>query len=176
MGCRTYLSVTSRPLTSLQKEAVLSPCNFVTTHLAAYILNFSPLIALQPMNSQRPKSRAKKEPQRQRIARTAPNNFLNVSRALPSKTRVFRQIAQESSPESSDGSPEIRKMPRDASPPKTTHPKLTVYANSLSKLFSACLLFNLKERGRAVYTNSSENCLPKLLSLGCVFLGRASFP
>ena len=44
-------------------------------------------------------TRAKKEPQSQRIARTAPKNFLNNSRALASKTRVLRQIAPESSPE-----------------------------------------------------------------------------
>ena len=34
-----YLPVTSRPLIALQKEAVFSPCNFATTHLAACILN-----------------------------------------------------------------------------------------------------------------------------------------
>ena len=45
--------------------------------------------------------RAKKEPQSQEIARTAPKNFLNNSRALPNKTRVLRQIAPESSPERS---------------------------------------------------------------------------
>ena len=32
--------VTSRPLIFLQKEVVLSPCNFATTHLTACILNF----------------------------------------------------------------------------------------------------------------------------------------
>ena len=46
-------------------------------------------------------SGAKKEPQSQKIARTAPKNFLNNSRALPSKTRVLRQITPESSPERS---------------------------------------------------------------------------
>ena len=45
--------------------------------------------------------RSQKEPQSQRIARAAPKNFLNNSRALPNKTRVLRQIAPESSPESS---------------------------------------------------------------------------
>ena len=35
-----YLPVTSRPLISLQEEAVLSPCNFATAHLTAGILNF----------------------------------------------------------------------------------------------------------------------------------------
>ena len=35
--------VTSRPLIFLQKEAVLSPCNFVTTHLTACILKFYPM-------------------------------------------------------------------------------------------------------------------------------------
>ena len=39
-GVLIYLHVTSRPLISLQKEAVLSPCNFATTHLTACILNF----------------------------------------------------------------------------------------------------------------------------------------
>ena len=39
-GVLVYLPVTSRPLISLQKEAVLSPCNLVTTHLTACILNF----------------------------------------------------------------------------------------------------------------------------------------
>ena len=34
-------------------------------------------------------------------ARTVPKNFLNNSRALPNKTRALRQIAPESSPESS---------------------------------------------------------------------------
>ena len=43
----------------------------------------------------------KKEPQSQKIARTLPKNFLNNSRALPNKTRALRQIASESSPESS---------------------------------------------------------------------------
>ena len=49
-------------------------------------------------------SGAKKEPQSQKIARTAPKNFLNNSRgyrSLPIKTRALRQIAPESSPESS---------------------------------------------------------------------------
>ena len=39
-GMLIYLPVTSRPRISLQKEAVLSPCNFATTHLTACILNF----------------------------------------------------------------------------------------------------------------------------------------
>ena len=39
-GVLIYLHVTSRPLMSLQQEAVLSPCNFATTHLKACILNF----------------------------------------------------------------------------------------------------------------------------------------
>ena len=47
------------------------------------------------------KSGAKKEPQSQKNARAVPKNFLNNSRALPNKTRVLRQIAPESSPESS---------------------------------------------------------------------------
>ena len=33
--------VTSRPLIFLQKEAVLSPCDFATTHSRAFILHFS---------------------------------------------------------------------------------------------------------------------------------------
>ena len=40
IGVLIYLPVTSRPLISLQKEAVLSAYNFATTHLAACILNF----------------------------------------------------------------------------------------------------------------------------------------
>ena len=39
-GMLIDLPVTSRPLISLQKEAVSSPCNFTTTHLTACILNF----------------------------------------------------------------------------------------------------------------------------------------
>ena len=46
-------------------------------------------------------SGAQQEPQSQKIARTASNNFLNNSRALPNKTSVLRQIAPESSPKSS---------------------------------------------------------------------------
>ena len=38
-GVLIYLPVTSRPFISLQKEAVLSPCNFATAHLTACILN-----------------------------------------------------------------------------------------------------------------------------------------
>ena len=34
-GMPIYLPVTSRPLISLQKEAVSSPCNFATAHLTA---------------------------------------------------------------------------------------------------------------------------------------------
>ena len=44
-GMLIYLPVTSRPLISPQKEAVLSPCNFATTRLTACILNF-----LSPLN------------------------------------------------------------------------------------------------------------------------------
>ena len=43
----------------------------------------------------------RRAPKSQRTARTAPKNFLNNSRALPNKTRALRQIAPESSPESS---------------------------------------------------------------------------
>ena len=39
-GMLIYLPVTSRPLMFLQKEAVLSPCNFPTSHSTACILNF----------------------------------------------------------------------------------------------------------------------------------------
>ena len=41
-GMQIYLPVkkTSRPLISLQKEAILSPRNFATTHLTACILSF----------------------------------------------------------------------------------------------------------------------------------------
>ena len=40
IGMTINLPVTSRPLISLQKEAVPSPCNFATTHLTACILTF----------------------------------------------------------------------------------------------------------------------------------------
>ena len=43
---------------------------------------------------------AKKEPQSQKNRTNRPKNFLNNSGALPNKTRDFRQIAPESSPES----------------------------------------------------------------------------
>ena len=43
---------------------------------------------------------SKKDSQSQKIARTAPKNFLNNSRALPSKTRALSQIAPESSAKS----------------------------------------------------------------------------
>ena len=50
--------VTSRPLVFLQKEAVLSPCNFATTHLTAFILKFYLPWTSRPMKwstiSQRP--------------------------------------------------------------------------------------------------------------------------
>ena len=39
-GMLIYLPVTLRPLISLQKEAVVSPCNFATAHLTARILKF----------------------------------------------------------------------------------------------------------------------------------------
>ena len=55
-------------------------------------------------NSHQCKSGAQEEPQSQRIARTAPKNFLNNSRgyrSLPNKASILRQIAPESSPESS---------------------------------------------------------------------------
>ena len=44
-GVLISLPVTSRPLISLQKDAVLSPFNLATTHLTAYILN-----GLSPLN------------------------------------------------------------------------------------------------------------------------------
>ena len=45
--------------------------------------------------------RSQKGTPKPKIARTAPKNFLNNSRALPNKTGFLRQIAAESSPESS---------------------------------------------------------------------------
>ena len=39
-GLLIYLPVTSRPLIYQQKEAVLSPCSFATTHLTACVLNY----------------------------------------------------------------------------------------------------------------------------------------
>ena len=57
-GMLIYLPVTPRPLISLQKEAILSPCNFATTHLTARILNFYHPLTSRPMKrrtlSQRP--------------------------------------------------------------------------------------------------------------------------
>ena len=41
--------VTSRPLIFPQKEAVLSPCNFVTTHLTVSSLNFHLPLTSRPM-------------------------------------------------------------------------------------------------------------------------------
>ena len=41
--------VTSRPLVFLQKQAVLSPCNFTTTHLTAFILHVCLLLTSRPM-------------------------------------------------------------------------------------------------------------------------------
>ena len=59
IGVLIYLPVTSRPLISLQKEPVLSPCNFATTHLTACILNFYLPWTSRPMKrrtlSQRPR-------------------------------------------------------------------------------------------------------------------------
>ena len=43
------VSWTSRPLISLQKEAVLSPCNFATAHLTACILNCYLPLTSRPM-------------------------------------------------------------------------------------------------------------------------------
>ena len=57
-GMLIYLPVTSQPLISLQKEAVLSPCNFATTHSTACILDFYLPLTSRPMKrrtlSQRP--------------------------------------------------------------------------------------------------------------------------
>ena len=39
-GMLIYLPGTSRPLISLQKEAISSPCNFATAHWTACTLNF----------------------------------------------------------------------------------------------------------------------------------------
>ena len=58
IGMLIYLPVTSQPFISLQKEAVLSPCNFATTHLTACILNLYLPLTSRPMKrrtlSQRP--------------------------------------------------------------------------------------------------------------------------
>ena len=48
-GMLIYLPATSRPLISLQKEAVLSPCNFATSHLTAFILDFYLPLTSRPM-------------------------------------------------------------------------------------------------------------------------------
>ena len=59
-GTLIYLLVTSRPLISLQKEAVLSSCNFATAHLTACILIFHLPWTSRPVKrrtlSQRPKN------------------------------------------------------------------------------------------------------------------------
>ena len=47
IGMLISLPVTLRPLIFLQKEAVLSPCNFATTHLTACILSF---LLISPFN------------------------------------------------------------------------------------------------------------------------------
>ena len=58
IGTLIYLPVTSRPLIFLQKEAVLPPCNFATSHLTAFILDFYLPLTSRPMKrrtlSQRP--------------------------------------------------------------------------------------------------------------------------
>ena len=60
-------------------------------------------------------------------------------------------------------------------PQQTTHPNKPnqkQFANSLPKLFLSASF--LKERGRTICTNSSENCLRKLFLLGWVVLGWVS--
>ena len=62
-------------------------------------------------------------------------------------------------------------------PQKRPHnkPNWEQFARAVCPSLSACLLFNLRERGRTVFTNSSEHCLRKLLLLGQVFLLIVSF-
>ena len=61
-GVLNHLPVTSRPLISLQKEAVLSPCNFATTHLTACILSFYLAWTSRPMKRRTPSQRPKIAP------------------------------------------------------------------------------------------------------------------
>ena len=53
-------------------------------------------------------------------------------------------------------------------PPTPINPTENSLRKQFAQTLSACLLFNLKERGRTICTNSPENCLRKLFSLGWV--------
>ena len=49
IGMLVYQTVTLRPLVLLQKEAVLSPRNFATTHLTAFTLHVQLPVTSRPM-------------------------------------------------------------------------------------------------------------------------------
>ena len=91
-GRQTTLNSAKPTLTDANRKAVAKKTQSLT-HVSKNHPNFL-LSWLQDI------SRAKKESQNQKIARTAPKNFLNNSMALPNKTSVLRQIAPESPPES----------------------------------------------------------------------------
>ena len=88
VSCKTgmliYLPVTSRPLISLQKEAVLSPFNFATAHLTACTLKFYLPRTSRPMKwgtlSQRPTS----------VSALSLMNFVQIGSAwIPFFTHLF---------------------------------------------------------------------------------------
>ena len=65
--------------------------------------------------------------------------------------------------------------PTPKKPPTPINPTENSLRKQFAQALSACLLFNVKERGRTVCTNSPENCLRKLFLLGWVFYG-VGFP
>ena len=75
IGTLIYLPVPSRPFISLQKEAVLSPCNFTTAHLTACILTFYLPLTSRPMK------------RRTLFATPQTSCFLNSSRIKSALTR-----------------------------------------------------------------------------------------
>ena len=54
IGMLMFHPVTSRPLIFVWKEAVLSPCNFGTTRLTAFLLDFYLLVTSRPMKWRTP--------------------------------------------------------------------------------------------------------------------------
>ena len=83
------------------QDSVSHVCTRTYEH-AQHMSHSGSLACLRPILHTIPyEQEPKKEPQSQKIARRAPKNFLNNSRARLNKTSVLRQIAPESSPESS---------------------------------------------------------------------------
>ena len=74
----------------------------------------------------------------------------------------------------------VTPISREKNPPQKPPSPINPTEHSLRKQFaqtlSARLLFNLKERGRTVCTNSPENCLRKLFLLGWVVFGVGFLP